>query len=400
MKSDSSEEEKDIIPNIVLTPRTRARKFLELKKYQKLITKQQLLNEDELLSHQQLIKEKIKETLNNDKTIVNVKPRKSMIQTPSTDNLIRRDTIFKNKHCCEAIRNNCYFLCAQVKAKFRDDLLIGQEHSKRILPDCNSPSQNLLVQKDDLTDEEKIEIVCSDPKFGMFSLFKYHLHRGYRNEVLKSKNAFYCSHIFSLLFMLPILIFLIQWITYIGLVVSDSKSFNKGFCPNESTIEMKMIMMAVSMLYFVRSFFLWDNLTDRTRLNRMMPSIDIWVMIDTFQEFGFNLLVYLANLWIVFNNDSLTEMILNSLAMEFLMNLDNEFEEIYFKFLPEAGVDIYDNVFVNFRDNQEKLKKRQRSCTFNCVRCIFYVPFKLLVVSLLLFPVFCFIMMIYGPICK
>ena len=257
MKSDSSEEEKDIIPNIVLTPRTRARKFLELKKYQKLITKQQLLNEDELLSHQQLIKEKIKETLNNDKTIVNVKPRKSMIQTPSTDNLIRRDTIFKNKHCCEAIRNNCYFLCAQVKAKFRDDLLIGQEHSKRILPDCNSPSQNLLVQKDDLTDEEKIEIVCSDPKFGMFSLFKYHLHRGYRNEVLKSKNAFYCSHIFSLLFMLPILIFLIQWITYIGLVVSDSKSFNKGFCPNESTIEMKMIMMAVSMLYFVRSFFLW-----------------------------------------------------------------------------------------------------------------------------------------------
>ena len=38
----------------------------------------------------------------------------------------------------------------------------------------------------------------------------------------------------------------------------------------------------------------------------------------------------------VFNNDSLTEMILNSLAMEFLMNLDNEFEEIYFKFLPEA----------------------------------------------------------------
>ena len=52
-------------------------------------------------------------------------------------------------------------------------------------------------------------------------------------------------------------------------------------------------------------------------------------------------------------------MILNSLAMEFLMNLDNEFEEMYFKFLPEAAVDIYDNVFVNFKANQEKLKKRK-----------------------------------------
>ena len=44
----------------------------------------------------------------------------------------------------------------------------------------------------------------------------------------------------------------------------------------------------------------------------MLPSIDIWVMLDTFQEFGFNLFVYMANLWIVFSNDSLEEMIMNS----------------------------------------------------------------------------------------
>ena len=154
MKNDSNEEENPI-PNITLTPRTRAKKILELKKYQILLTNQNLVND------QQLIRQKMKEKLGNDNTIVDLKPRKSMIQTPSTNNLIRRDTIFKNKHCCEAITNNCYFLCAQVKAKFRDDLLIGQEHSKKILPDCNSPSQNLLAQKDELSDEEKIEIVCS-----------------------------------------------------------------------------------------------------------------------------------------------------------------------------------------------------------------------------------------------
>ena len=396
-KSDSSEEEKEemYMPNKELSPRARAKKLQQLKNYQ------HLLNPP--ITQQSYVRQKVISKLNNKKLendeIIDIKPRKSMIETPSTDQLLRQDTVFE-KHCGEAVHNNIKFLCAQISAKFHDDLLIGQEHSKRILPDCNSPSQNLLVENNNLTDEEKIQIVTQDPKFGMFSLFKYHIHRGYRNDILKAKNAFYCSHIFSLLFGLPILIFIIQWVVYIALVVHDTKTFNKDFCPNESSIETKLIMLAVSMLYFIRSFFLWDNLTDRTRLNRMMPSIDVWVMIDTFQEFGFNLLVYLANLWIVYSNESLTEMILNSLAMEFLMNLDNEFEEMYFKYLPEAAVDIYDNVFVNFQDNQEKLKKRKRSCTFNCVRCVFYIPFKILVLSLLLFPVFCVIMMFYGPICK
>ncbi len=397
LKTHSSDEEKEekeeiYMPNNELSPRTRAKKLEQLKNYQRLLNPP--------ISQQSYVRQKLNTTLKKEKdSIIDVKPRKSMIETPSTDQLLRQDTVFE-KHCSEAIKNNINFLCAQISAKFHDDLLIGQEHSKRILPDCNSPSQNLLLENDELTDEEKIQIVTQDPKFGMFSLFKYHIHRGYRNDVLKAKNAFYCSHIFSLLFALPILIFIIQWTVYIALVVHDTKTFDNGFCPNESSIETKLIMLAVSMLYFVRSFFLWDNLTDRTRLNRMMPSIDVWVMIDTFQEFGFNLLVYLANLWIVYSNESLTEMILNSLAMEFLMNLDNEFEEMYFKFLPEAGVDIYDNLFVNFSDNQEKLKKRKRSCTFNCVRCVFYIPFKILVLSLLLFPVFCMIMMFYGPICK
>ena len=44
----------------------------------------------------------------------------------------------------------------------------------------------------------------------------------------------------------------------------------------------------------------------------MTPSIDFWVMLDTFQEYGFNLFVYLANLWIIFSTEEVIEMILNS----------------------------------------------------------------------------------------
>ena len=298
--------------------------------------------------------------------------------------------------CCKVIKDNLNFCCAQVKEKFHDDLLIGTEHSKKIIPACVTPINTI----EEMSQDDKVQIVLNDPKFGMFALFKWHVKKGHKNEVLKKKNAFYCAHTFSLLAFLPIIVFFTQWFIYIGLIANEVREYDKGFCPNEATWEVKLIMFSVSMLYFVRSFFLWDNLTDRTRLNRMIPSIDFWVMMDTFQEFGFNLMVYLANLWIVFSNESLQEMILNALAMEFLMNLDNEFEEMYFHYLPESAEDIYDNFFVTFEENKKKLEKRNKSCGFCCARYTFYMPFKVLVVSLLIFPFFCLVMAIYGPICK
>ena len=54
------------------------------------------------------------------------------------------------------------------------------------------------------------------------------------------------------------------------------------------------------------------------------------------------------------------EMILNALAMEFLMDLDNEFEAMYLSYLPEVGEDIYDNVFITPAQNKEKLIKRKK----------------------------------------
>ena len=280
------------------------------------------------------------------------------------------------KECCNIIRDNLCFCWAQVKAKWHDDLLIGTEHTRKIIPDCRTPQ---MENANGLTQEEKVAIVCSDPKFGMFSLMKYHLRRGYTNDILKKKNTFYCSHTFSLLAFLPIIVFIIQWSIYIALIANEVREYDKGFCPNDSTWEKKVIMFAVSMLYFVRSFFLWDNLTDRTRLNRMVPAVDIWI---------------------IFSNDEVQEMILNALAMEFLMDLDNEFETMYLEYLPEVGEDIYDNVFITPAQNKEKLEKRKKNCWFNCARCTFYLPFKFLVLSLLIFPSFCIFMAIYGPLCK
>jgi hypothetical protein len=296
--------------------------------------------------------------------------------------------------------DNLTFLCNHLSAKLHDDLLIGTEHSRKIIPDCTTPSRGFTVEEPNLSQAEKADIIITDPKFGMFSLFKYHITRGYKNEKLKEKNAFYCSHVFSLLAALPIIIFIAQWSIYIAMVANEIDGYDGSICPNTSDWKKKLIMFGASSVYFVRSFFLWDNLTDRTRLQKLTPSIDILVMIDTFQEFGFNLFVYVANLWIIFKEDNLYDMVLNCVAMEFLMNLDNEFEEMYFKYLPESADDIYDNVFVSYTINQEHIKERKKSKCFKFITAGAYLPFKLLTISLMLFPVLCFIMMIYSPLCK
>lgn len=304
------------------------------------------------------------------------------------------------QHTMHVMYENICFLCNHLYAKMHDDLLIGTEHSKKIIPDCTTPSRTFTMEEPEHSQSEKADIIITDPKFGMFSLFKYHITRGYKNEKLKEKNAFYCSHVFSLLAGLPIIIFVSQWAIYIAIVANEIENYDGRFCPNESDWKRKLIMFGVSSLYFVRSFFLWDNLTDRTRLQKLTPTIDIWVMIDTFQEFGFNLFVYVANLWIIFKEDNLYDMVLNCVAMEFLMNLDNEFEEMYFKYLPESADDIYDNVFVSYTVNQENVKQKKKSTCFKAITVAAFVPFKLLTISLMVFPILCLMMMIYTPLCK
>ena len=295
--------------------------------------------------------------------------------------------------------NSFVFMCSHIYAKLQDDLLLGTEHTKKIIPGCKTPSP-LRIETDEhiLTAEEKRDIIIDDPKFGMFSLFKYHIKKGYKNDVLKKKNSMYCSHIFSYVACLPLLIFISQWSIWIAIIADQNKEFDGNICPNKAPWTHKLLMFAVSLIYFVKSFFLWDNLTDRTRQNRMTPSIDTWVLFDTFQEYGFNLLVYGANLWIIYVTDDPLDMVMNSLAMEFIMNFDNEFETMYFDNLPEAAEEIYDDEFVTYRDNLIMLNNKSKC--FNCMRYIIFIPFKLLVLSLLIFPIFCLWVAIVAPICK
>ena len=314
--------------------------------------------------------------------------------------------------------------------KFKDDLLVGIDHSIKVEPVVNqilefNLEENLNSSQSDLsscsssenygfqetnqtsissatvvTEENKTEIVLDDPKFGMISLFKYHLRRGHLNVKDNSREQVYCIHFCSLYCILPLLIFFAQWIIYFAFIFHENDEFDGDICPNEARWFEKLMMSGISILYFIRSIFLWDNLTKNDDLRKSNPGVSIASVIDTFQEYIFNVLVYGANIWMIFTEDDLTDMILNSVAMEFLMNLDNEFEYYYFKILPSAAIDIYDNVFVTKKENRELVNEKMNENMFYYMRVISFIPFKLVLLTTFLFPFICFFMIFYSPICK
>ena len=310
------------------------------------------------------------------------------------DDKQKKDLIITRKtYLCK----NCFLIWKNLYLKLVDHLLLGGEHSQKICDGFSTPTMN----NNAVSDEEKTSIVLDDPKFGMFSLFKYHIRKGYLNQELKKTNKVFCSHIFSLACGLPILIFIAQWTLYAALMSYEVNRYEGGICNNDDTIENKMMMFGISIVYFVRSFFIWDNLTTRISLHKTNRVDNISAILDTFQEFMFTLMVYIANLWIIFVETDLQNMILNSLAMEFLMQLDNEFEEMYFQNLPGSAVDIYNTIYVTYEENKVLIKHRQEnSLCFRCTsRCLF-IPYKILTIALFIFPVFCLFVMIAGPVCK
>ena len=303
-----------------------------------------------------------------------------------------------NKSCCKHISEAIPLICKNFKLKMFDHLLLGGEHDKKISPGYHSP---LKMNDEEISSEEKKEIVSASPSFGMFSLFKYHLKRGYMNKELKKNNKIYCSHIFSLILALPILVFLGQWLLYMALVIHEINSFNGDVCSGNGTFENKLMISGISVIYFTRSFFIWDNITNGLSLKKMNKVNSITAILDTFQEFSFSLLVYGANIWVVFAENDIQDMILNSLAMEFLMSLDNEFKELYFKYLPGTADDIFDNIFVSYDENKEILEERlEKDNCFKCFSCCVFIPYKILVISIFLFPLFCFFMIFAGALCK
>ena len=55
----------------------------------------------------------------------------------------------KARDCCGAVKDNVELLSAHIAAKFRDDLLIGTQHSYKVTPACQTPQKSFLREQSD-----------------------------------------------------------------------------------------------------------------------------------------------------------------------------------------------------------------------------------------------------------
>ena len=92
----------------------------------------------------------------------------------------------------------------------------------------------------------------------------------------------------------------------------------------------------------------------------MIPATSLLLCLTLFKNLA--LISCISNKFIgyIFGKDFLN-MFFNTMAMEYLMDFDNEFESAYFRFLPGVAVDIYDNMFVTYRENVRLIREDHHS---------------------------------------
>ena len=279
-------------------------------------------------------------------------------------------------------------LCRQLSG----NIFYGVDRESKITPECSTPVKSIYKQVE-LSEAEKTEIILNDPRFGMLSLFRYHLTRGKLDIPCKENNTAYCSHIFSRWCALPILVLISQWGMFLALILYHKRTNERPWCPGNAAVEHKILYASVTLLYFVKSFGAWDSMTQRSVADKVAPSDSVLVLLDAIIEFGFVLVIWSTNIYVVYIEESLTDAFLNSVAMEFVQELDNEFERAYFQMVPGAAVDIYDHVFVSYDEQRTFLTRGHCRCLVN----ILYTALQLCYVA---FPIMCLVVGVMGAVCK
>ena len=100
--------------------------------------------------------------------------------------------------------------------------------------------------------------------------------------------------------------------------------------------------------------------------------------------------LYLLNLWLIFITEDATDIVLNALAMEFVMKLDDDFKQEYFKFNARCVARIF----------KDKLHQHPMDAVSILWLCPTTLSCCLVQPTFVLVPACSAFMVVYGPICK
>jgi len=168
------------------------------------------------------------------------------------------------------------------------------------------------------------------------------------------------GHNLSLVFIKPLPLLLVgaRYVMILAVFLHALANYDDGWCNREGTFFTRALMSGIGALYFARATAILQTkyrvLTDSN--NKILSWLYPAYQVDIFMEMCFGAGVLLVNLWLVFIANDPVDMVLNSLAVEFIGNLDNELKKNLLD-----SVEYWDYS----TDNEEGLMKQ----SYDCVGC-------------------------------
>ena len=164
-----------------------------------------------------------------------------------------------------------------------------------------------------------------------------------------------------------------------------------SLCPGGAAFNQKLTMLLITFIYFVRISMNASYLAVNVGKENNVEDESSIAWVGLFDLLGMQViyenLVYLLNLWLVFQTESPLDMILNAVALEFVTTLDTEFKGRFFDMFPAINGQLTE------LNNQKTARGKGYACYILSFGCLASCT------MLLMFPALIF-MMAWGPICK
>jgi len=119
------------------------------------------------------------------------------------------------------------------------------------------------------------------------------------------------------------------------LLQHSMNDYNDGRCPADADMKTRLLSFFVALIYIVKVTLLIETKISSSKFitfyNRRSSDLHLFLLLDYFMDVGYEILIYLLNLFIVFTESDFFDLLLNALALEFIMQFDDEMKEMYHK---------------------------------------------------------------------
>eukprot|EP00638_Chattonella_subsalsa_P002347 CAMPEP_0117741266 /NCGR_PEP_ID=MMETSP0947-20121206/4810_1 /TAXON_ID=44440 /ORGANISM="Chattonella subsalsa, Strain CCMP2191" /LENGTH=269 /DNA_ID=CAMNT_0005557489 /DNA_START=470 /DNA_END=1276 /DNA_ORIENTATION=- len=231
-----------------------------------------------------------------------------------------------------------------------------------------SPSENIIANLDAAKDKELFDRdnanLDYEDNIG-------NLDKDEEEKIFLMHYIYYLNTWFAFMLFGAVVVIAIQLIFPATLFFAEYDQYTGGWCQNAGSKYAKTVMFAISWLYMNRVCLGLMSTNAKRNLKGIRKRSFIhrhsalfkFMLLDVCFGNCYEHTLYLINLWLVFITDDPLDMILNSLAMEFFMKLDDESVEVCSQLF---GLDLgHAIVRMELFVEQDKNKDKHRGIVFD-----------------------------------